>query len=91
MVTVQLNLPDDVYLALQSAGLNREQLETQAIRDFAVQLYNEGRLSFGKASRMANLPLSKFWQLLVERGIPVFTYTEEDYKDDLDAVEQYSR
>ncbi|MBU0510832.1 MAG: UPF0175 family protein [Chloroflexi bacterium] len=88
-VTLNLRLPQDVYLALQSSGLNRDQLEAQASRDMAVQLYTEGRLSLGKAAKMAGLPISAFWLSLVERGIPVFDYTEEDYEEDLAVVNRW--
>ena len=28
------------------------------------------------------MPLLNFWLLLVERGVPVFDYTEEDFEAD---------
>lgn len=86
-ITLNLKFPKDVYLALQSSGLNREQIESQANRDVAIQLYAEGRLSLGKAAKMANLPLATFWASLVERGVPVFTYTEEDYQEELPLIQ----
>ena len=88
-VTLNLKLPQDVYLALQSSGLNRDQLEAQASRDMAGQMYAEGRLSLGKAAKMAGLPISTFWLSLVERGLPVFDYTKEDYEDDLAVVKRW--
>ncbi len=87
-ITLNLTFPEDVYVALQSSGLNREQIETQANRDVAIQLYAEGRLSLGKAARMANLPIASFWAALVERGVPVFTYTEEDYQEELPLIQE---
>jgi predicted HTH domain antitoxin len=85
-VTLELKLPQETYVALQSAGLSREDLGLRATRDFAVQLYADGRLSLGKAAAMAGLSLSAFWLLLLERGVPVFKYTEDDYQADLNAV-----
>lgn len=85
-VTLELKLPQETYVALQSAGLNREELGLRATRDFAIQLYAEGRLSLGKAAAAAGLSLSAFWALLLERGLPVFKYTEDDYQADLSAV-----
>jgi hypothetical protein len=46
-VTLELNLAEDIYLALLSAGLHCEGLGTRATRDMAFQLYAEGRLSYG--------------------------------------------
>lgn len=88
-VTLNLRLPQDVYLALQSSGLNRDQLEAQASRDMAGLLYTEGRLSLGKAAKMAGLPIAAFWLDLVGRGIPVFDYTEDDYEEDLSVVNRW--
>lgn len=89
-VTLELKLPQAVYLALQSAGLNRDELGERATRDLAMQLYAEGRLSLGKAAAMAGIPLLNFWLLLNERGIPVFDYTEDDYEADLATVRRFS-
>lgn len=86
MVTVRIELPEDVYLALQSAGLNLEQLESQAVRDLAVQLYNDGRLTLGKAAKLSQLPIAGFWQLLVNRGLPVVHYSEEEYENDINTI-----
>lgn len=85
-ITLELKLPQETYVALQSAGLNREELGLRATRDFAVQLYADGRLSLGKAANMDGSSVSAFWTLLLERGISVFKYTEDDYQADLSVV-----
>ena len=85
-VTLELNLAEDLYLSLQSAGLNREDLGARASRDLAVQLYVEGRLSLGKAARLADMSRQAFWSLLDARGIPAIHYTDEDYESDLETV-----
>lgn len=85
-VTLELNLAEDLYLSLQSAGLSREDLGAHASRDLAVQLYVEGRLSLGKAARLAGMSRQAFWSLLDARGVPVIHYTDEDYQSDVDTV-----
>ena len=55
-------------------------------RSLAIQLYAQDRLSLGKAATMAGMPIFDFWSLLVDRGVPVFYYTEEDYEADRDTV-----
>jgi predicted HTH domain antitoxin len=89
-IIVEMKVPEDVFLALQSAGIGRQDLEMRAARDLAVQLYSEGRLSFGKAAKLAGLRAAVFWSILVERGFPVFDYTEEDYKADLQTIKRIS-
>jgi len=88
-MTLEMTLPQPIYLALQSAGLNREKLRERAVRNLAIQLYAEVHLALGKAAEMAGMPLLNFWLLLVERGVPVFDYTEEDYKADVDTVRRF--
>jgi predicted HTH domain antitoxin len=85
-MTLEMTLPQPIYLALQSAGLNREKLRERAIRNLAIQLYTEGHLALGKAAEMAGMPPLNFWLLLVERGVPVFDYTEEDFEADVDTA-----
>jgi predicted HTH domain antitoxin len=85
-MTLEMTLPQSIYLALQSAGLNRDKLREHATCGLAIQLYEDGHLSLGKAAEMADMPLLNFWLLLVERGVPVFDYTEEDFETDVETV-----
>jgi predicted HTH domain antitoxin len=85
-VTLELRISQEIYVALQSAGLSRDEIEKRATREIALQLYSEGRLSFGKAALMAGLAPAAFWMLLAERGLTVFQYTIEDYETDQPAI-----
>jgi len=84
-MTLEMTLPQPIYLALQSASLNRDKLRERA----TIQLYEDRHLSLGKAAEMAEMPLLNFWLLLVERGVPVFDYTEEDFEADVDTVRRF--
>ena len=88
-VTLELKLPEPVYLALQSAGLSREELGARATRDLAMRLYSEGRLSLGKAAEMAGTNLLHFWLLIIERGGALFNYTDDDYEDDRATIRRF--
>lgn len=87
-ITVELKLPEELYLALKAAGLSREELGARALRDIATQLYLEGRLSLGRAAQLAGLSRQAFWSLLQSRNLPVFPYTEEDYDADVAVIRQ---
>ena len=50
-------------------------------RELAIYLFQQGKLSFGKAREMAGLTVWTFQQLLGSRGIPVH-YDFEDYEAD---------
>ncbi len=88
-ITIEMNLPEDVYLTLRSVGLDRERLGERARRDLALRLYAERILSLGKAARVAGMCLADFMSLLVINGIPVVEYSEEDYERDLTAIKRF--
>jgi predicted HTH domain antitoxin len=56
----------------------------------AVCLFQQGRLSFGKAREMADMTAWAFQQLLGARGIPVH-YDVEDYEQDLIVLKELGR
>ena len=56
-------------------------------RELAIYLFQQGRLSFGKAREMADMTAWAFQQLLGSRGIPVH-YDLEDYQEDLATLKE---
>jgi len=59
-------------------------------RELAVYLFQQGKLSFGKARQMAGMTVWAFQQLLGSREIPVH-YDVEDYEQDLAALKALGR
>ena len=59
-------------------------------RELAIYLFQQGRLSFGKAREMAGMTLWTFQQTLASREIPVH-YDVEDYEEDLATLRNLSR
>jgi len=59
-------------------------------RELAIYLYQQGRLSFGKAREMAGMTVWAFQQLLASREIPVH-YDVEDYEEDLTTLKELGR
>jgi predicted HTH domain antitoxin len=55
-----------------------------------VHLFQQGRLSFGKAREMAGMTVWAFQQLLGARGIPVH-YDTEEYEQDLMTLKELGR
>ncbi len=58
--------------------------------ELAIYLYQQGRLSFGKAREMAGMTVWAFQQLLASREIPVH-YDVEDYEEDLTTLKELGR
>jgi predicted HTH domain antitoxin len=75
-----LEIPQDI---LDSARLTIDQLRTE----LAVHLYEQGRLSIGKAHELAGLSLWEFRQLLGSRRVAPHLDTE-DLEQDLETLRE---
>lgn len=71
MPSLTIELPDSVS-------------ESEAKLLLAIKLYEEGRISCGKAAEMAGYSKRTFMELLGKRGIPVINYPAEDLEQDLE-------
>jgi len=81
--TITLEIPPEVIPATR---MTPQELR----RELAVHLFQQGRLSFGKAREMAGMTVWAFQQLLGSRGIPVH-YDLEDYEEDLATLKELGR
>jgi predicted HTH domain antitoxin len=59
-------------------------------RELAIYLFQQGKLSFGKAREMADMNVWTFQQLLGSREIPVH-YGVEEYEEDLATLQELGR
>ena len=73
--TVCLDIPREV---LHSTRMSVEDLR----QELALRLFQQGKLSFGKAREMTGLSVWAFQQLLGSQKIPVH-YDQADYDEDL--------
>jgi predicted HTH domain antitoxin len=81
--TVSIEIPREI---LHVVRMTPEDLRTE----LAVYLFQQGKLSFGKAREMAGMTAWTFQQLLGSRGIPVH-YDVEDYEQDLLTLKELRR
>ena len=81
--TISIEIPREV---LHAARMTPQDLR----RELAIYLYQQGRLSFGKAREMAGTTVWAFQQLLASREIPVH-YDVEDYEEDLTTLKELGR
>lgn len=59
-------------------------------RELAVTLFQQGRLSFGKAREVAGMTVWTFQQLLGSRNIPPH-YDIQEYEEDLKTLQEIGR
>lgn len=82
MSALQLVLPGDL---LDATRLTESELRIE----LAVHLYEQSRLSLGKAAELAQYDPSRFMQLLGAREIAVH-YDHAEYEADLAALQQFN-
>jgi predicted HTH domain antitoxin len=80
---VALEIPREV---IHATKMSAEELR----RELAIHLFQQGKLSFGKAKEMAGMTFWGLQQLLGARGILVH-YGVEDYEEDLGALRDLRR
>jgi predicted HTH domain antitoxin len=72
--------------------LQASQLTASEFRqEIAIYLFQTGRLTLGYASRLADMPLNSFRQLLKQREIALYSYDVEDFELDLKNLQELGR
>ncbi len=59
-------------------------------QELAIYLFQQGKLSFGKAKELADMTVWAFQQLLGSKGIPIH-YDIDDYEEDLATLKELRR
>ena len=80
---VSIEIPSEI---IHSTRMTPEELK----RELAIHLFQQGKLSFGKAREMAGMTVWAFQQLLGSRGISVH-YGPADYEEDLMTLKERGR
>jgi predicted HTH domain antitoxin len=78
---ITINIPDSIA---QSADLT----QTELLREIAVLLFQQERVTLGKAAQIARLHPFEFQKLLASRKISVH-YGLEDYEADVTSLRQH--
>jgi len=81
--TISIEVPREV---IHATRMTPEELRCE----LAVYLFQQGKLSFGKARETAGMTVWAFQQLLGSRGIPVH-YDLEEYQEDLTTLKELGR
>jgi predicted HTH domain antitoxin len=81
--TVNIEIPREIVHATK--------MQPEALRqELAIALFQQGKLSFGKAREMTGLTVWAFQQLLGSRDIPIH-YDIPDYEEDLTTLQSLDR
>ena len=80
MKQITIDCPDDLLVAL---GTSVEQFEKEALFVLAAKLYDLGRLSSGKAARLAGMDRATFLLSLHRVGVAALDLDERDMEDEV--------
>ena len=79
-VSTQIEIPQDIFHATRMTA-------SELRLELAVTLFQQGKLSFGKARQMADMNFWTFQQLLGSRKITPH-YDIADYEEDLNTLDE---
>ena len=77
---MSLTISDEI---LGSAGLSDREL----LIEIAVMLFQQERVSLGKASKIANMNYVEFQELIAKRNIPIH-YEVKDFEEDIETLKE---
>ena len=81
--TISIEIPREI---IHATRMTPQELKCE----LAIYLFQQGKLSFGKAREMAGMTVWSFQQLLGSRGIPVH-YDLGEYEEDLATLKELGR
>lgn len=81
-VTMEITVPK----ALLSLGLGQEQIQKELEKWLVISLFQEGRISSGKAGNLLGISRREFLALLDQEGIAYFDYSDEELEAEFEAA-----
>ena len=88
MEPIEINLPQDIIFAMR--GMEKpEGVKKKLIIALAILLFQEGSISLGKATELAEMSRVRFMEVLKEHDIPVYEYGEKSFEKDQQAMDRY--
>lgn len=88
VITIETQIPADVYKTLQAHGVFRSALVEQSQQLLALRFYQKRVLSLGKAALLAGMSRWQFIEYLSENEVPVIDFTEDELAAEFAAVDQ---
>ncbi|OIO93977.1 MAG: hypothetical protein AUK03_07425 [Anaerolineae bacterium CG2_30_64_16] len=84
-LTLEVALPRDLFAMLGHSKPSA----AEAMREFSVLgLYQERRISVGKAAELLGMGKREFVRLLARKGIAYFDYSQEELADEFQTVDE---
>jgi len=85
---LETNLNVRVPSSLLNLGLSQEEIQRRVSEWLVFSLFSEGKISSGKAGKLLGLTRLEFIELLRTRGIAFVNYSEDEWKEEVEAVKK---
>ena len=83
MYNVSLEIPDDIIWEVKSLSQRETKIDNKLQLSLAIGMFISQEISLAKAAELAKKNMLEFIDILRERSIPSFFYTEDMLEDDL--------
>lgn len=76
---------------LLKLGISQDEIQRRISEWLIFSLFSEGKISSGKAGKLLGITRLEFIQLLKARGIAFINYSDDEIKEELEAVKKLSQ
>lgn len=83
---ISLEIPDDVVFEVKSSPQRETKIKDKLQLSLAIGMFVSQEISLAKAAELAKKNLVEFIDILKERNVPSFFYTEDMLEDDIKFV-----
>ena len=88
MATTETTFSVQIPNNLLKLGISQNEIQNRVSEWLIFSLFSEGKISSGKAGKLLGISRLDFIQLLKTRGIAFINYSEDEIKEEFDAVKK---
>ena len=90
MATTETTFSVQIPSNLLKLGISQNEIQNRVSEWLVFSLFSEGKISSGKAGKLLGISRLDFIQLLKTRGIAFINYSEDEIKEEFDAVKKFT-
>lgn len=88
MATTETTFSVQIPSNLLKLGISQNEIQNRVSEWLIFSLFSEGKISSGKAGKLLGISRLDFIQLLKTRGIAFINYSEDEIKEEFEAVKK---
>ena len=83
-IKVEFNIPKDIFFQLNESISD---FKNEILNNTAMELYNKGKITLGRAAELANLCKKDFIKLLSENNYSLYNWDTEEIDKEMKSIE----